>query len=85
MTGIHIFQYMNGENLDDFKENIARYEAIVTYTDKCFEIPFIENYLGITMNRTYIDLRYILRSLWYSCGSKGCERQMGLECGGGRS
>lgn len=79
--GHSIFYYVNGENLDDFREDIARYEVIVTYNGKCFDIPFIENYLGIDMHQTHIDLRYILKSLGYSGGLKGCEKQLGLERG----
>ena len=44
--GHSIFHYVNGENLDDFREDISRNEVIVTYNGKCFDIPFIENYLG---------------------------------------
>jgi len=79
--GHSIFYYVNGENLDDFREDISRYEVIVTYNGKCFDIPFIENYLGISMHQTHIDLRYILKSLGYSGGLKGCEKQLGLDRG----
>ncbi|MFQ5965733.1 MAG: ribonuclease H-like domain-containing protein [Candidatus Scalinduaceae bacterium] len=77
--GKSIFYYINGDNLEDFKEDIKKYKVIVTYNGKCFDIPFIENYLKIRMNHTHIDLRYLLKSLGYTGGLKGCERQLGID------
>ena len=33
------------------------------------------------LNHSHIDLRYVLRSLGYSGGLKGCEHQLGLDRG----
>jgi uncharacterized protein YprB with RNaseH-like and TPR domain len=41
-------------------------------------VPFIESYFGITLTHTHIDLRYILASLGYRGGLKGCEKQLGI-------
>jgi uncharacterized protein YprB with RNaseH-like and TPR domain len=80
--GQGIFTYVQGENLDAFGEDIARYELIVTYNGKCFDVPFIRNDLGIPMAHAHIDLRYVLASLGYRGGLKGCERQLGVDRGG---
>jgi uncharacterized protein YprB with RNaseH-like and TPR domain len=37
--------------------------------------------LGIKLNQVHIDLRYILRSLGYAGGLKGCERKAGIDRG----
>lgn len=79
--GHSVFHYVNGENLDDFGIDIGRFDVIVTYNGKCFDIPFIENCLGIRLNQAHIDLRYVLKGLGYSGGLKGCERQLGLDRG----
>jgi len=71
--------YVKGNNLDDFEEDIEKYKVIVTYNGKCFDVPFIKNYLNIKMDHAHIDLRYILRSLGYSGGLKGCEKQLGID------
>lgn len=77
--GESIRHYVQGENLDEFKRDIQDYALIVTYNGKCFDVPFIERYFRIRMAHTHIDLRYVLKSLGYSGGLKGCERQLGLD------
>ena len=77
--GKNIFTYVNGRNLDDFNDDIAKYRAVITYNGKCFDLPFIENYLGISLNPIHVDLRYILAGLGYKGGLKSCERQLGID------
>ncbi len=79
--GTAIRYYVKGENLDRFPEEIAQYKAIVTYNGKCFDVPFIEHEFGIRLDQVHIDLRYILKSLGFSGGLKGCERKLGLDRG----
>lgn len=76
--GSEIKYYINGDNLDQFIKDINNYSVIVTYNGKGFDIPFIEHYFGIQLQNSHIDLRYILASLGYSGGLKGCEKQFGL-------
>ena len=77
--GHHLKTYVHDDNLLDFKEDIERYRLIVTYNGKCFDVPFIREYLGIPMRHAHIDLRYVLASLGYRGGLKGCETQLGLD------
>jgi uncharacterized protein YprB with RNaseH-like and TPR domain len=79
--GKSIYHYVQGENLSDFVDRIGRYKLIVTYNGKCFDIPFIERYFGIDVDAAHIDLRYVLRSLGYTGGLKGCERKLGIDRG----
>ena len=79
--GSSIFTYINGENLDQFKEDIRKYKVLVTYNGKCFDVPFIKRFFGIELNQVHIDLRYVLRSLGYTGGLKGCEKQVGIDRG----
>ncbi len=76
--GRSVRTYVQGKNLDEFAAHIQQYNLLVTYNGKCFDIPFIGSYLGIDLNHAHIDLRYILRSLGYTGGLKGCERQIGI-------
>ena len=76
--GKSIFYYVKDRNLDDFPEDIKRYNVIVTYNGKGFDVPFIEKIFGIKVNQTHIDLRYILASLGYTGGLKSCENQLGF-------
>lgn len=73
--------YVQGRNLDDFVDDIRRYKLLVTYNGKCFDVPFIEDYFGIHIEAAHIDLRFVLRSLGYGGGLKGCERQLGIDRG----
>jgi uncharacterized protein YprB with RNaseH-like and TPR domain len=77
--GQSIFHYVQGENLDDFKRDIARYSLLITYNGKCFDVPFIERRFNIEINQAHIDLRYVLKNLGYAGGLKACERQLGLD------
>jgi hypothetical protein len=74
--GESIFNYVKDQNLDDFEKDIKKYEVIVTYNGKTFDIPFIESYLNIYLTQAHIDLRYILASLGYGGGLKSCEQQL---------
>jgi uncharacterized protein YprB with RNaseH-like and TPR domain len=77
--GKSIFTYVQGQNLDEFKEDIQKYKVLVTYNGRCFDVPFIETYFGIKLNQVHIDLRYLLRSLGYTGGLKGCEKKAGID------
>ena len=79
--GGSIKYYVKGRNLDDFINDIDKYNVIVTYNGKTFDVPFIENYFGTKLNHAHIDLRYVLKSLGYSGGLKGCEKILGIERG----
>jgi uncharacterized protein YprB with RNaseH-like and TPR domain len=77
-----ISYYVKDQNLEEFKEDIKKYKVIVTYNGKCFDIPFIESYFGISLSQTNIDLRYILASLGYRGGLKRCGKQLNIDRGG---
>ena len=79
--GVTVRTYVHGQNLDDFADDIADYRLIVTYNGKSFDVPFIRRYLRLPMQHAHIDLMYVLRSLGYRGGLKGCEHQLGLDRG----
>ena len=79
--GSSIVTYVQGQNLHEFKEDIQKYKVLVTYNGKCFDVPFLESYFGIKLNQVHIDLRYVLKSLGYTGGLKGCERKAGIDRG----
>lgn len=80
--GREIRHYVQGQNLEAFREEIGRYRLLVTYNGKSFDVPFIERALGGAIPHAHIDLRYVLASLGFRGWLKGCERQMGLDRGG---
>jgi uncharacterized protein YprB with RNaseH-like and TPR domain len=68
--------YVHGRNLDDFAADVADYRLLVTYNGKSFELPFLARDMGCRLTQAHIDLRYVLASLGYRGGLKGCERQL---------
>ena len=73
--------YVNGQNLDQFIDDIRHYKILVTYNGKCFDVPVIERYFGLTLEQAHIDLRYVLASLGLKGGLKRCEAQLGMNRG----
>lgn len=79
--GSEIRTYINGQNLDEFSEDIQRFTVLITYNGITFDIPFIERFFRIKLDQACIDLRYILARLGCRGGLKGCEKQMGINRG----
>lgn len=79
--GKEVFTYVQGQNLADFAEDIGRYQLLVTYNGKAFDVPMIEKHFGFRLDQAHIDLRPLLQGLGFVGGLKGCERQMGLDRG----
>jgi len=79
--GQEIKTYVHGQNLDDFIDEIYKYKVIVTYNGKSFDVPFLEHHFNIRLRQAHIDLRYVLSSLGFRGGLKGCERQLGMDRG----
>jgi uncharacterized protein YprB with RNaseH-like and TPR domain len=80
--GDNIRYYVQGQNLESFREDITAYELLVTYNGKAFDIPFIESALQISLPQLHIDLMHLLRGLGFKGGLKGCEKQLGVvRCG----
>ena len=77
--GESVCYYVRGYNLNQFKYDIARYRVVVTYNGRCFDVPFIEKSFGIKMQQAHIDLRFVLKSLGFTGGLKGCEKRMGID------
>lgn len=79
--GSAISYYVQGENLEQFINDIARFEVLITYNGKTFDVPMIEQFFGIELDQAHIDLRYVLGNLGFKGGLKGCEKQLGLHRG----
>jgi hypothetical protein len=79
--GQSIKTYVQGDNLDDFIDDIQQYKVIVSYNGKSFDVPFLEQYFNIRLGQAHIDLRYVLSSLGFRGGLKGCERQLDMDRG----
>jgi len=67
--------------LKSFDRVLTTDDRLVSYNGKSFDLPFIERYFGIKLNQAHIDLRYVLASLGYKGGLKGCETRLGFHRG----
>ncbi|MFN7947610.1 MAG: ribonuclease H-like domain-containing protein [Blastocatellia bacterium] len=77
--GHRVRHYVQKQNLHEFLSDIRDYKVLVTYNGKAFDVPFIERYLKTKLSHVHIDLMYVLRSLGYTGGLKGCEKKLGLD------
>lgn len=72
--------YVCGQNLNEFPEEISKYEAIVTFNGSLFDVPFIKrSFEGVVVPELHIDLRFVLSSLGVRGGLKRIEEQFGFE------
>ncbi len=79
--GQTVHSYVQGENLDRFVEEIDRYDMLVTYNGRAFDVPMLERAFGLRLRHLHLDLRYILHRLGIKGGLKGCEKYFGLDRG----
>ena len=81
LVGIHdregFHPFVHGQNLEDLREAIERYDLIVTYNGASFDLPFIEHHMGRMFAHTpHIDIMYPLRWAGYKGGLKAVERRL---------
>ncbi|MDH3359253.1 MAG: ribonuclease H-like domain-containing protein [Desulfobulbaceae bacterium] len=76
--GGSVFTYVRGENLDDFIKAISRYQVLVTYNGRGFDVPVLERTFAIKIDHAHIDLRFLLQELGITGGLKGCEKKLGI-------
>jgi uncharacterized protein YprB with RNaseH-like and TPR domain len=70
--------FVRGHNLHTFETYLRRYDLLVTFNGKSFDLPMIERDLGIPIYQAQIDLRMFLHHLGYHGGLKRIERQWGI-------
>ena len=73
--------FINGRNLKDFRSEIEKYDLIVSFNGKCFDVPFLErNLKGLNLKNDmfHIDLRYEMKKIGYSGGLKSIEKDLNV-------
>lgn len=77
--GLETKVFIQGINLERFNDEIKKYQLIVTFNGKRFDVPFIRWVLGdLPANQAHLDLMYPLRRLGYRGGLKSIEEQLGI-------
>ncbi|HET6383815.1 MAG TPA: ribonuclease H-like domain-containing protein [Armatimonadota bacterium] len=78
--GNRVRQYVRGDNLDLFEEEIAGYEMLVTFFGSGFDIPMLRRtFRSLPFDMLHLDLCHALRKIGYRGGLKAIERSVGLE------
>ena len=78
-NGREVRQYVKGQNLGDFPEDIEYAALLVTFFGTGFDLPFLRRAYGIHFPQIHIDLCYLLKRLGYSGGLKNVEKRLGIQ------
>ncbi|MBT7902723.1 exonuclease [Candidatus Woesearchaeota archaeon] len=71
--------FVNGDNLDEFENEMNKYEMLVTFNGKCFDVPFLKHKFPTTdFDKMHVDLRFVMKTLGYSGGLKNIEKEVGI-------
>ncbi|KAA3652936.1 MAG: exonuclease [Calditrichaeota bacterium] len=77
--GENVHTYVNGENLEQFEDDILNYDLLVTFNGRIFDVPFIERFFRTRLSHAHIDLMHVLRQLGYTGGLKRIEMELGID------
>lgn len=71
--------FVNGQNMDQFESEISKYDMIVSFNGRCFDVPFIQaKFPSVDLNKFHCDLRFAMRAIGYAGGLKRIEKEVGL-------
>jgi uncharacterized protein YprB with RNaseH-like and TPR domain len=77
--GARTHTYVKGENLQDFAEDVNRYQLLVTYYGAGFDLPFLRRrFPHVRFDQLHIDLCTAFHRLGYKGGLKRIEEQLGI-------
>ena len=79
--GKRVYDFIRGENLDEFPAFISKFPAISTFYGRAFDIPFIKQEMGIDFNQIHFDVCFLLRKLKIKGGLKRIEKRFGISRG----
>ena len=71
--------FIQGKNIDDFKKEIEKYDCIISFNGRCFDIPFLKaKFPDVDFEKFHIDLRFAMKELGFSGGLKKIEKEIGI-------
>jgi uncharacterized protein YprB with RNaseH-like and TPR domain/predicted nuclease with RNAse H fold len=71
--------YVQDQNLDEFRAELAKYSVVVTFNGAGFDLRFLKSaFPDLELPPVHIDLRWVTRRLGFKGGLKEVERQLGL-------
>src|SRR3989344_5281847 len=71
---------VRGFNLDKhlLQKELSRYQLLITFNGKSFDVPILERYFGMRINLPHVDLRFVCAKAGYTGGLKSIEKQLGI-------
>lgn len=80
--GLKVRQYVRGDNLADFPEELESAALLVTFNGTTFDLPLLRRaFPGACWEQLHVDLRFALRPLGLRGGLKSIEQQVGIRRG----
>ncbi|GIV07019.1 MAG: hypothetical protein KatS3mg017_0221 [Fimbriimonadales bacterium] len=77
--GEETYQFVLGENLEEFPEFIHEFSMLVTFNGLHFDVPMLyKNFPRLALNQLHLDLCPTLRRVGLKGGLKRIEQQLGL-------
>ena len=70
--------FVRGIDLEEAYDYLDKFDVIVTFNGKQFDLPFIEHFSNKEFNCIHLDLRFMLKELGLSGGLKRIESQLGI-------
>jgi uncharacterized protein YprB with RNaseH-like and TPR domain len=64
---------------DALRAELADATHLVTFNGRCFDVPFLEASLDVSLSLPHVDLMYPCRRLGLTGGLKAVEREVGIE------
>jgi len=80
--GTRTATYVAGDNLDEFADDISRFNMIVTFNGLTFDLPYLRRaFPQVAWDHLHCDLRYALGRLGLRGGLKNIERRLNIARG----
>ena len=78
--GIRVRQYVRGDNMDVFPEEIGEFDLLVTFFGSGFDIPMPRrSFRKLPFDQLHVDLCFALRRLGHRGGLKAIEQSLGIQ------
>lgn len=76
--GKQTYDFVNGENLEEFPAFIRQFPVLATYYGQNFDLPFCQHFFQMEFPHLHFDLCFLARRVKLTGGLKGVEQQLGL-------
>src|SRR5204862_7081489 len=75
--------FVKDNNLGDLAKLLEKYDVLVTFNGKLFDVPFIrKEFPKLPLQHVHLDLRFLLRSVGIGGPLKEIEQRLGIRRGG---